>query len=64
MLRVCRAHGWTRAVFDALPDSEKVDVLAFDARRQQQLQRYYHTIRAAKYPDAPSLMMLILQMME
>ncbi len=64
VIRTCRAHGLSLSEFHALPEGEKVDLVAYDFRRQQQLHRFYSTVRESKYPDAPSLMLVLLAMME
>ena len=38
--------GWTRAQFEALPDREKTDWLAFDMRRQMRLTDMLRAMRA------------------
>jgi hypothetical protein len=34
VLSICERHGWTYAQFNALPEEEQADWLAFDARRK------------------------------
>lgn len=64
MLRTARAHGLSLSEFHALPEAEKTTLVAYDERRQQQLRRFYSTMRESKYPDAPSMMLVLLAMME
>ena len=67
-MRVCRAMKWTRAQFNALPEDERTDWLAYDARLQRQkldmLRDMRRMIDEGKPPDGGAYMMVWLSLLE